>query len=88
METIVDLILYNIQQACNYIREMKAYKSWSDKGKNDKHLIKLATMTVEDEVLSLVSLYAHGRKKEKLIVFVTECMDLLERQIHCQGITA
>ena len=88
IKTIVDLIPYNIQQACNYIKKMNAYKSWSDKGKNDEFLEKLASLIVEDEVLSLKSLYAHGRKREKLIDALTERMNPLESKIYCQDTLA
>ena len=72
IKTIVDLIPYNIQQACNYVKKMNAYKSWNDKGKNDEYLIDLAALIVEDEVLSLLSMYARSREKGKLLGTVTE----------------
>ena len=62
--------------------------SWNDKGKNGEYLIDLAALIVEDEVLSLSSMYAHSRKKGKLLCVVTECTDLLESRIHCQDALA
>jgi len=85
IKTIMDLIPYNMQQACNHLTKVDTYNQWYSQGTSKTGLTQLSRSIVEDEVLKLKVLSGHGREVEYLPELVEKNMGMLENRTASQA---